>query len=308
MTMLQSREKVAIVAVASVSIILNIYTFVLAYPQISILNSGCCASHVLAKDFSAYYTAAWRLVHDSMNVYTPGSVSDGGPQILPYPQSFKYLPSFLIFILPLTSIGYQNALVFFDCVQIALLPVIACLLFRLNVKKSLLTISLLMVVAILQPSPTPNWGFSISYFWQWEEGQDKVLLLTLLLCAYYFGLKRRPLLSGIMFALGSFDPRFLLLGFPLFLFFNKDSLKKGIASGVLSLIALNSFFLVPGVGAGFLSMMGRSGLETPLFYYAYIPFLTIIALMIVNWKELYQFYSSLLTGKTGQLTTAGTSQ
>jgi hypothetical protein len=242
-------------------------------------------------------------VHDPANVYTPAFVNDGGPQILPYPQTFKYLPSFLIFILPLTAIGYQNALVLFDCVQIALLPIIAYLLYRLNAKRNLLTTSLILVVAILQPSPTLHWGLSVSYFWQWEEGQDKVLLLTLLLCAYYYGLKRAPILSGVMFALGSFDPRFLLLGFPLFVYFNKDSLKKGVGSGLLALIVLNSFFLVPGVAGGFLSMMGRSGLETPLFYYAYIPFLTIIALMIVNWKELYRFYASLLTWKTGQIST-----
>jgi hypothetical protein len=77
-------------------IALNLFTFARAYPEILTLNSGCCSNQVLAKDFSAYYVGAWRLFHDTSNVYAPGNVSDGFPSIPPRPESFKYLPSFLL--------------------------------------------------------------------------------------------------------------------------------------------------------------------------------------------------------------------
>jgi hypothetical protein len=215
------------------------------------------------------------------------------------------LPSFLIFVVPLTLFNYQDALVIFDCVQLLLLPLIVYFLFRLNWEKSLLAVSLLVVVAVLQPSPTPHWGLSVSYFWQWEEGQDKVLNTALLLGSFYFGQSRKPVLSGFAMALGSFDPRFLLLALPLFLYYNRTSLKKGVASLLVCFLLLNSLSLVPGVGSGFLAMVTRSGLETPLFYYGYIPFLTLLSLIIVNAKELYHFFTSPLLAKASHTPASG---
>lgn len=297
----ETKKKIAIVAVACVSIVLNLYTLALAYPQTYVLNSGCCATQILAKDFSAYYTAAWRIVHDPANVYTSGLVNDGGPQILPHPQSFKYSPSFLIFIVPLTLFKYQDALTIFDYAQFLLLPLIVYFLYRLSHSKSLLTISLLVIVSVLQPSPTAHWGLSISYFWQWEEGQDKVLNLALLLASYYFALIRRPVLSGFTFALASFDPRFLILAVPLFLFYNKSCLRKAVTSFVILLLVLNSFLLIPGVWSGYFSMVMTSGLGTPLFYYGYIPLLTIVGLIIVNCREMYGFFRSMLPARASRI-------
>ena len=89
---------------------LSLVTFAQAYPETLRLDSGCCSDHVLAKDFSAYYVGAWRLFHDTPNIYAPGSVADGGPVILPKPEAFKYLPSFLLYVSPLLLLSYQAAL------------------------------------------------------------------------------------------------------------------------------------------------------------------------------------------------------
>ena len=280
--------------VVIILIALNLSTFALAYPQTMIINSGCCASVPLAKDFSAYYTAAWRLFHDPSNIYTRGSLADGGPQILPQPEQFKYLPIFLVMVAPLTLLNYQSALTVFDVIQLLLLPLMALLVYKLlaNDKKSLLTIGIVMVVALLQPSPTPNWGFSVSYFWQWAEGQDKVLNTVILLLSFYLGQTKKPTLSGIALALGSFDVRFFLLALPLFALYNKLHLKKAVAALLISLGLSCSLFLVGGIGANFISMLFSSGLSTPLYYYGFIPLLTIVALMVAERKELYDLARS----------------
>ena len=154
-------------------IVLNLVTFIIAYPEVFRIDPGCCTNHPLAKDFSAYYTAAWRLFHDPSNTYTKGNVSDGGPVILPQPEPYKYLPSFLFLILPLELLGYINALVLFDVIQFLLLVPIAYMLYRLLEKRSLAVIAIVSLVVLFQPLPLPNWGLSVSYYWQWAEGQAK---------------------------------------------------------------------------------------------------------------------------------------
>ncbi|HYB92593.1 MAG TPA: hypothetical protein VED00_00395 [archaeon] len=283
-----TKGKTILLLVALVSIALNLYTFSLAYPQTFVINSGCCATVPLAKDFSAYYTAAWRLLHDPSNVYTKGFLADGETQILPQPEQFKYLPIFLVFIVPLTLLNYQSALTAFDIIQLLLLPLMAWLVYKLLDKDrtSTLVIALVFIVALLQPSPTPNWGLSVSYFWQWEEGQDKVLNTIILLLAFYFGQTKKPYLSGIFLALGSFDLRFFVLSIPLFLLYNKMQLKKALAALLISLGVFTSPLLIGTMGSGFITMQFSTGLQTLFDYYVLIPLLTLVAIMAVKWKEL----------------------
>jgi hypothetical protein len=281
----------------STLILLNLYTFVQAYPETFIVDSGCCSTQMLAKDFSAYYTAAWRGLHDQANVYTQGQVNDGQSPIYPRPEPFKYLPSFLFFVFPLLSLNYQQALVAFNIIQFLLLPLMAFLLYRLLREKSLLIIAIVMVLAILQPSPTAHWGLSISYYWQWAEGQDKVLNTTLLLLSFYLGVSRRPVLSGVVLGLGAFDPRFFLLGLPLFVFYNRSNVKTSSLSLIASLALFNSLLLVNGMGAGFLSMVIQSGAGTPLYYYAFIPLITLVSLIAVNGKEMLQLFANFSRGR-----------
>lgn len=289
-------KKAILLAIVVVSILLNLYTFVQAYPETSAIDSGCCATHILAKDFSAYYIGGWRLFHDPSNVYTSGSVNDSSePYISPYPEPYKYLPSFLIFVAPTLFLDYHDALIAFDIAQFLLLPFMAFIVYELLKDRSVLTIAIVIIILILQPSPTPHWGLSVSYFWQWGEGQDKVLNTALLLLSFYLGQTRRPIFSGVVFALGAFDPRFFLLSLPLFAVYNKLDLKKSGLSMIVSLAALNSPLLVDGMGAGFLHMVVQSGAGTPLYYYALIPLLTLVSLIILNVNDIYLLLRALLS-------------
>lgn len=281
------RKKIILLSIVIVSILLNLYTFVQAYPETFAADSGISGSQILAKDFSAYYTAAWRLFHDPSNVYTQGLVNDGGPRIYPQPEPYKYLPSFLMFVSPLLFLNYQGALTAFDIIQFLLLPVMAFLVYSLLKERSTLIIAVVIVLSILQLSPTLHWGLSVSYFWQWGEGQDKVLNTVLLLSSFYLGQTRRPILSGIMLALGAFDPRFFLLALPLFVVYNKLNLKISGLAVIASLVALNLPLLIDGIGAGFFRMVVQGGASTPLYYYALIPFITLTSLIVVNIREIY---------------------
>ena len=282
----KAQKKVILLLIVIVSILLNLYTFVQAYPKTFMPTYHINVQQTLAKDFSAYYTAAWRLFRDPSNVYAQEPVNDGGP--VPQPQAFRYLPSFLIFASPLLSLRYQDALIAFDVLQFLLLPVVAFLLYGLLKERSTLTIAVVIIIAILQPSPTSQWGLSASYFWQWAEGQDKVLNTALLLLALYLGKSQKPILSGAVLGLGAFDPRFFLLSLPLFALFNKLNLKRAGLSLIASLIVFNfPLLLVDGIGPGFLQMAFQQGTSSPLFYYAIIPLMTLSSLIVVNIKELY---------------------
>jgi hypothetical protein len=281
----QSIRFIFVVAIAFL-IVLNLYTFIIAYPETSRLDSGIGSGPVLAKDFSAYYIGAWRLFHDPSKVYVHGYVNDGEYHVYPQPEAYKYLPSFLVIISPLLFLSYQQALIAFDIFQFALLPLMALLLYKLLSKKGLGLTFVVAVIVLLQPSPLPHWGISASYFWQWGEGQAKVLETFLFLLAFYLGDSDRPCLSGITFALAAFDPRFALLSLPLFIWYNRKKLKVSVASMVGALIISNLALLYPGTGSSFLNMAFGAGAATPLYYYAFIPLLTIVSLIIVNGKEM----------------------
>ncbi|MGP8125895.1 MAG: glycosyltransferase family 87 protein [Nitrososphaerales archaeon] len=267
-------------------IALNLVTFVQAYPETSHLDSGCCSTHVLAKDFSAYYVGAWRLFHDTSNVYSSGAISDGGPSIYPRPESFKYLPSFLLIVSPFLALSYQSALVAFDAFQFLLLPLMAIMTYRLVRSKGAAVTLIVATVVLLQPSPTLQWGLSVSYYWQWAEGQAKVLETFLLLLSFYFGAQGKPRLSGAALGLAAFDPRFALIAVPLFLVYNKPNLRRAVAGAVGMALASNFAFLFPGVAPGFVTTMLNAGITTPIYYYSYIPLLTVVCLTILNAREI----------------------
>jgi hypothetical protein len=278
-----------------VLIALNLYTLVSAYPETYALDSGITAGgRILAKDFSAYYIGAWRLLHNPSQIYTHEAVSGDYP-ILPQPEAYKYLPSFLVMICPLLTLAYGQALLVFDVFQFALLPFMALFIYRLVWKKGLVTTFIVSVIVLLQPFPLPKWGFSVSYFWQWGEGQAKVLITFLLLLSFYLGYLGKPRLSGFVFALGFFDPRFGLLALPLFLMYNRRSLHASLAILALTMLVSNLALFYPGTGLSFISMMLNSGVETPLYYYSFIPLLTIICLTAVNWREMIAAFSETKT-------------
>lgn len=280
---------------AAMLILLNLSTFAVALPETNIVDSGCCTNHLVAKDFSAYFTAAWQLIHAPSLIYSNQNISSLG--IFPRPEPFKYLPSILLLIAPLTALKYHDALLWFDALQFFLLVPIALIIYELQRGKNLLGTSLLMIIALLEPSPIFGWGFSATYYWQWAEGQTKVLLLFLLLLSFYLGKKKLPIISGIVFGYSFFDPRFALISIPLFLMFNGERKSSAIISTIVSVLAFNSVLLVPGVAGGFIGMVLASGLSTPVYPYAYIPLLTIIAQSILNWREIYHALSGRKASK-----------
>jgi hypothetical protein len=267
-------------------ITLNLYTFIVAYPETYTPSPGISSGPNLAKDFSAYYVGAWRLWHNTSQIYHFGALGGAEPATPPYPEGYKYLPSFLLIVSPLLKLDYLQALWAFDIIQFMLLPAIAYMLYKLLGSKHLAVTFAVMAIALLLPFPTANWGMSPSYYWQWGEGQAKVFLMFLLLLSFYFGFKNKPMLSGIALALGFFDVRFGLLAFPLYVMYNRRNLKVAALSAVAALAVTNVMLLYPGMGLGFVGMVFGSGIPTPLYYYALIPFLTLIALMVVNFKEL----------------------
>jgi hypothetical protein len=282
----QQRKNTFIIAV-SILIALNFYTFVVAYPETYTPSPGITTPGInLAKDYSAYYIGAWRLWHNPSQIYHFGALDGAEPVTPPYPQAYKYLPSFLLIISPMLTLNYQQALLAFDIVQFMLLPAMAFLLYRLLNTKHLAVVITVFVLALLLPFPTANWGLSPSYFWQWGEGQAKVLVTFLLLLSFYFGSKGKPYLSGIIFALGFFDVRFGLLAVPLFIMYNRKNLKVAAESAIGALVLSNVMLLYPGMGSSFLNMVFGSGVTTPIYYYSLIPLFTLVALIAVNFKDL----------------------
>jgi len=284
-------KSIFIIAVAIV-IALNLYTLIVAYPQTYTPSPGINTSGtILAKDFSAYYMGAWRLWNDPSHIYTFGALNDGEPVILPHPETYKYLPSFLLVVSPFLSLNYQEALLAFDIVQFLLLPFMAYFLYKILGSKSLAVTFVVIAVALLLPFPTPQQGFSPSYYWQWGEGQAKVFITFLLLLSFYLGNRGKPILSGVALAFGFFDPRFGLLAIPLFVMYNRQKLKPATASLIGSLLLSNSMLLYPGMGSGFVGMVFASAVTTPLYYYSLIPFFALLALIIVNFKGLIAAFS-----------------
>lgn len=287
----KDRARIVLLILASALLCLNAATFAAAFNETFIVDFGCCTNHLVAKDFSAFYSSAWMLLHDPSKIYSVNNASALG--IYPHPQPFKYLPSILFVMSPLLVLDYHDALIAFDLVQFALLIPIGYLIYELlKGKENPYAIALILIIALLEPSPLPGWGFSAPYYWQWAEGQTKVLLLSLLLLSFYLGKRGRPIISGVVFGLAWFDPRFALISLPLFLLYNKMKLRVALCSMLAAMIVFDSPLLIPGVGSEFASMVLRIGLTTPIYPYAYIPLIAILALIALNWEELYHFLFS----------------
>ena len=108
----------------------------------------------LARDFSAYYIGEWRLLHNPTKIFS-GWTWPGDYQILPKAQTFKYTPSFLVFFAPFLSLKYQDSLLAFNFLQVALIPVLAYFVYNLVKDKNVALASVVAVILLLQPLPTP---------------------------------------------------------------------------------------------------------------------------------------------------------
>jgi hypothetical protein len=187
-------------------------------------------------------------------------------------------------VAPLLVLGYQQALTAFDVIQFLLLPLVALLVYKLVGEKGLAVTVVVAVLVLLQPLPLPHWSISASYYWQWAEGQSKVLDTFLILLSLYLGKVRRPALSGVVLALSAFDVRFAVLALPLFVM-NRTSLRRALLALVGAFLVSNAMLLYPGIGYGFLTMLVTTGLTTPLYYYALIPLVTILSITAARYRE-----------------------
>jgi hypothetical protein len=266
-------------------LVLNFLTFLTAYPQISNIDSGCCSNQPLAKDFSGVYIGAWRLFHDPTQVYTHGYVADGEVHIYPQPEQYKYLPSYLLMVSPILLVKYQEAIVLYDIVQFSLLPMIGILVYSLTKEKGWAITIIAEIIILLMPAPAPGWGFSVAYFWQWKEGQSKVLETLLLMMSFYLGSRGRPTQSGICLGLAFFDPRFAIVSIPLFVAYNTERVLASVKSLITTVAVSNLALLYLGLGLSFLRMVFSTGITTSFYPYALIPLLGVEFLTFANYRE-----------------------
>jgi hypothetical protein len=276
----------ALLALVSGLLVLNLFTFLPAFGQISTIDSGCCSNHPLAKDFSGVYIGAWRLLHDPPQIYTHGNVSDGEPPIYPQPEQYKYLPSYLLIVSPLLLLPYPQAIALYDVFQFLLLPLIGILVYYLTREKGWAITVIAEVLALLLPAAVPGQGFSVGYYWQWNEGQSKVLETLLLTASFYLGTRGRAVWSGFLLGIAFFDPRFALVATPLFLACNATRTYVAVKVLLATLILSNLILFYPGVGFSFLEMVFSTGISTALYPYAIIPLAEVVFLSFINYTEI----------------------
>jgi hypothetical protein len=279
-------QRLLILVLVTGLLVLNLFTFLPAFSQISTIDSGCCSNHPLAKDFSGVYIGAWRLLHDPPQIYTHGNVSDGEPPIYPQPEQYKYLPSYLLIVIPLLLLPYPQAMALYDVFQFLLLPLIGILVYYLTKEKGWAITIIAEVLVLLLPAAAPGWGFSVGYFWQWKEAQSKVIETLFLTSSFYLGTRGRPVWSGFLLGIAFSDPRFALVATPLFLTCNSTKTYLAVKAMLATLVLSNLVLLYPGVGFSFLEMVFSTGISTALYPYAIIPLAEVVFLSFINYYEI----------------------
>jgi hypothetical protein len=291
--MLSKKQKIILVILIAVA--LNAITFCFAFPE-----TFKPESTAWARDFSAYYIGEWRLFHNPTTIYR-GGVQPGDYQILPAPQTFKYTPSFLILFAPFLALSYQNALTAFDLVQLALIPALAFFVYKIVKDKNLVFAAIAAIIILIEPLPAPpiNQGalnllqcrfFSLnlqslspSYYAGYVLANAHVLQAILLVGALYFGFTKKPWLSALLFAFGSFDPRASLLALPLLLWYNRKGILPFIA-GAVSFLAITNlpFFFYYNIGFTFLRSETSGSIISQMYPYDWLPLYAVVTLTILE--------------------------
>ena len=274
---------------------LNAFTFCLAFPETFKPESG-----TWARDFSAYYIGEWRLFHNPTTIYW-GGAQPGDYQILPSPQTFKYTPSFLILFAPFLALSYRNALTVFDIIQVALLPALAFFVYKIVKDKNLVFAAVAAVIVLIEPLPTPPLNqtalnllqyrffslnaqsFSPSYYIGYLLANAHVLQTCILVGALYFGFTKKPWISALLFAIGSFDPRGALLALPLLLWYNRKQIRPFII-GAASFLAITNlpFFFYHDIGLTFLRSETSGTIISQMYPYDWLPLYAVAALTIIE--------------------------
>jgi len=288
-------NKHTIILVILIAIALNIISFCFAYPEISKPESD-----TLARDFSAYYTAGYRLLHNPTKIYFD-VVQPGDYQILPQPQPFKYTPSFLILFAPFLTLDYLNALTVFDIMQLALIPALAFFVYKLVKDKNLILGAITAFIILIQPIPTPsvneppaplvNLGlfsvnsqcFAPSYYCGYVFVNAHILQAVLLIGALYLGFAKKPWLSALLFTFGLLDPRAALVTLPLLLWYNRQEIRQFIMATIAFVLATNlPFFFYHNIGSTFLRTELNANIIYQSYAYDWIPIYGVLALTIME--------------------------
>lgn len=293
-------RQTTLLIVVLVAIGLNVATFYSAYPQMFTTTT------TKARDFSAYYIGTWRLFNNPDKIYS-GGIQKGDYPILPKPATFRYAPSFLLMIAPFLVFNYQTAMIVFNFIQLFLLPAMAMMIYRLLRDRNIAIVSAILVLVLLQPLPgldhiLQTWRlnmlvsiiktqsltnvkdtFSWSYYYNWIDGNAKVLTTFFMIACFYFGRLMRPSSSGFFLGLVAYDPRFALISLPLAIVYNRFALRPFMAATIGTLLASNFLVLYHSIGLHFVVL----AVSHPTGFYAYtwIPFYAAIGLTIVNYRQ-----------------------
>jgi hypothetical protein len=280
-------------------VIINFQIFCYAYPQ-----TFEPQSHDLARDFSAYYTAAWRLFHNPAAVYLDGA-QPGDYQIVGQPQTFRYPPFFLLMFAPFLSLSYQNALNAFNIIQFLSIIALAFFVYKLIKDKPLIASSVVALIILVNPLlflPSLCGSYSIEGFLRWRIfslheqtfspsyyagyvlGNAHILQNTLLVGALYFGFTKKPLISALLFTFGIMDPRAALFALPLLLWYNRQAIRKFFVGSALFITITNlPFVFYNGIGISLFTSNFRSSINLLDFIvYDYIPLYSVASLMTLE--------------------------
>lgn len=240
------------------------------------------------------------MFHNPTTIYW-GGAQPGDYQILPSPQTFKYTPSFLILFAPFLALSYRNALTVFDIIQVALLPALAFFVYKIVKDKTLVFAAVVAVIVLIEPLPTPPLNqtalnllqyrffslnaqsFSPSYYIGYLLANAHVLQTCILVGALYFGFTKKPWISALLFAIGSFDPRGALLALPLLLWYNRKQIRPFII-GAASFLAITNlpFFFYHDIGLTFLRSETSGTIISQMYPYDWLPLYAVAALTIIE--------------------------
>lgn len=281
------REKLILVFVC---IVLNFVMFSASISQMTYTTSDW------AKDFSAYYQGAYRLIHNPTQIYTrypqPGDYNVGGIS-----EFYKYTPSFLLLMLPFQVVNYQNALIIFNLLQLLLIPVLAYFVYRLVKNENRFFSALVIIVVLLQPLPfivgggeggdvpfTFGGGLFCSYMFAWINANAHILQTVLLIGSIFFLVSSyHPLFSAVLFSFGCFDPRMAFMMIPVLLYISwKRHSTRFILYSIILLIVENlPFFFYNSIGQSFILANLNFITSYQLYAYEWIPIYSIILVSVV---------------------------
>jgi hypothetical protein len=287
--------KTILLLVIVVAVAVNIGCFCYAFPE-----TFKPESPIYARDFSAYYIGEWRLFHNPTAIYS-GLNWPGDYPIYPNPQTFKYTPSALILFAPILTLSYDDALLAFNLLQVALVPAMAYFVYKLTKDKNLSLAALVAVILLVQPLPTPPLNqpandllhsqfttfypqaFTPTYFVGYVVVNAHVLQTIILVAAIYFAFAKKPWVSALLFSIGVFDPRPALLAVPLLLWYNRQKLRQFIGGTALFLTVTNlPFFFYQDIGWTFLRTEVDGSIISQMYPYDWLPIYAVVVLTILE--------------------------